>query len=145
MEIPKIVYHGTFWPEGKKPELGNLTTNLGYVSTAEGYNWAIFFAHSKRWSYKSKSGLLVVYQIETGRLPNDVLRLCIPPDGINPRERSNVALLKAEESMREERIKIREWRFPYIPLEAVMHTDEKFLLPNPRLSMWDVDLTYPRN
>ena len=54
-----------------------------------------------------------------------------------------IDLLKDEESMLKERIRFGEWRFPYIPLEAVTSTDEDLLPSNSGLSVWDVVLAHP--
>lgn len=145
MEIPKTIYHGTFWPEGVEPDSGKLSADVGYISTSTTHDWAWFFAFNRRYFNKKRAGRLMVYEINTGLLPEDVLRGCIPPDGMDPRASTQDWLKKSEEDMKPERIKINEWRFPYIPLSAVVSRFERSVEANPTMTPWDVAIVHPRD
>lgn len=135
MEIPKIVYHGTFWPERNGPYPNILTTKLDYVATTPDERWVRYFSMSKRWLHRKESGYLLIYNIDTNKLPTDVLESCIPPEEPDPRP-----WVRETEGWREERIEIQEWRFPYIPREAIIHVEEEHRDAEPTLSIFDIGL-----
>ncbi len=144
MEIPKIVYHGTFWPKGESLSLDRLKTGAGYICTSSRYDWAHYFGLSRRQRYRERSGSLMVYGIDTGLLPEEVSSNCIPPDGMDPRASTRDWLREYEDRMRPGRVKIGEWRFPHIPLSAVVSQDEQYFEPNPTMTLLDVAICEPR-
>lgn len=146
MEMPKLVYHGTFWPEGTQLGSEDLRTDYGYVSVTPDRRWARYFSMCRRWEYKRQSGNLVIYEIDTDKLPQDVREKGIPPDGFDPRliKSKTDWLRKHEEEMKEERIKIQEWRVKYIPLEAIVNLEEEHKDAQPDLDTFSVSLYQPK-
>ncbi len=135
MNMPKIVYHGTFWPERNGPYPKTLITELGYVSTTPDERWARYFADNRRLFHRKESGYLLIYTIDTDKLPGEVRKDCVSPEEPDPRP-----WVRETEDWREERIEIREWRFPYIPGEAIIHVEEEHRDAEPTLSVFDMDL-----
>src|SRR3989344_4689561 len=109
MVIPEIVYHGAFWPESIQPAPDRLSTKGDYIYTSSRREWARFFALSRRWRYREQPGLLVIYEIDTKLLPEEVIGGAIPPDG-RDRTLNYEWLRKLEDKMMPERIKVGEWR-----------------------------------
>ncbi len=144
MEMPKTVYHGTFWPESKGTSPRNLKTNYGYVSTTPDQIWARYFAMCKRVEHKKLPGNVLIYQIGTDKLPQKVRENCIPPDGIDKRvlEYDSDWLRKNEEDIRKDRIRFQEWRFLYIPAEAILDIEELHKDAQPKLNIFTV--AFPR-
>ena len=139
ISLPKIVYHGTFWPKGTEMGAEGLTTDYDYVSATPDKRWAWYFAGIKRWHYRNKSGKLTIYEIDTDKLPQDVRAGCIPPDGLDPRAQEyGGSFLDGEMEMREERIKVGDWRFPYIPRAAITSTDEEYRPAQPDLHILSI-------
>ncbi|MBI2019316.1 hypothetical protein HYS95_01435 [Candidatus Daviesbacteria bacterium] len=134
MKIPEIVFHGTFRPDGMAKPADRLTSDVGYICTSELYEWAHYFAWCKRIQY-AKSGNLFVYEINTTKLGQDVLDHCLPPGAVDPRTLKDSWLKNLEDKMFQERIRIREWRFPYIPLKAVIVSNEQYLQELPYMSI----------
>lgn len=118
MKLPETVYHGTFCPLGKEFNSDYLVTPTGYVSTTEIREWARYFARLKRFQFASEEGVLTIYIVETSSLPTEVLEKCIPPGKYDPRAKAEERLLIEEKKLRGDRIRMREWRFPYIPLHS---------------------------
>jgi len=144
MELPKLVYHGTFWPEGTELGSEGLKTKYGYVSTTPDQEWARYFAMCTRWNHRELPGEFVVYEINTGKLPEEVREKSIPPDGFHPRSVDIDLIRKIETSMKEERIKVGDWRFLYIPIEAIVSSEEEHRDAAPTLDLITVGLYYPR-
>lgn len=144
MNIPSPLYHGTFWSEGTGLDSKGLSTSYGYVSATPHYEWAIFFAMITRWKHRRYSGKLTIYTIDVDKLPRDVREKCIPPNGTDPRVSTFEGLRLSEEEMREERIKVGDWRFPYIPLESIIATEENYEDAQPNLDVFAVSLYRPR-
>lgn len=142
MEIPKTVYHGTFRPDGMVKPVDRLTADVGYICTSERYGWAEYFAMCKRWRYKKQAGMLAIYEIDTEKLPEEVLEGKIPLGEIDPRSLEDPLLRRIEEEMKSERIKVREWRFPYIPLSAIRRLDEGYLQAEPELTLFKIGKFY---
>lgn len=118
--MPKIVYHGTFWPVGSGLGPDGLKAEPSYVSTTPVYKWAAAFARQKRRKYSDLPGKLVVYKIDTGRISEDMRNTCIPPDGLDPRPE----FLAHDERLREDRIEIKDWRFWHIPAGAIVGSQD---------------------
>ena len=145
MEIPRLVYHGTFWPEGNKLGSEGLRVTSSYVSTTPDKRWAEYFAMHTRWKHKLQPGTLSIYEIDTGKLPQNVRENCIPPDGIDPRvlKWNDDQMRRSEENLKSDRIKIQDWRFPYIPLEAIVNAEEEHKDADPGLDLFTIGLLQP--
>lgn len=137
MEIPRIVYHGTFWPDDIEQPSDRLKVDIGYICTSEFFGEAEYFSRLKRRWYVGKSGRLLIFGIDTDKLQAEVLKGVIPPDGIDPRALEDDWLMKREEEMKAERMRIREWRFPNIPLAAVTILSEDHLGAKPGMNIFD--------
>ena len=130
MDIPKLLYHGTFWVDGIEPE-DRLYQLDCYISTSENYGWARFFARVKRHENKEKAGNMVIYTIDTKKLPEDVIKNALPPDGLHPMAKDDDEMRRIEEEMKPDRIKTKDWRLPYVPFDAVVKKEEYPREPEP--------------
>lgn len=138
-ELPKIVYHGTFWVRGKGIGPEGLRTDYGYVSTTPNKRLAQWYAFYRRWDNRKKSGKVTVYTIDTGKLPREVLEGCLPPDIVDPRMEYD----QLEEEMQKDRILMQDWRFPYIPTNAILAVEEEYKKAEPDLSLFYVISSRP--
>ena len=143
MEMPKLVYHGTFWPDGTELSSEGLRTSYVYVSATPDRRWARYFAWHKRWEHREQPGTLAVYEIDTDKLPEEVRERCIPPDGVDPRATGAGGWLQQEEGMKEERIRVGDFRFPHIPLVAIVGTEEEPKDAQPDLNVFTVVMLQP--
>ena len=137
MNIPKTLYHGTFWPEGTKLGRGGLKTDYEYVSATPDKRWARYFAMQRRVRFRDKAGILALYEIDTSKLSQRNRKRAIPPDGLDPRLDR-----KGEEEMREERIRVGDWRIPTIPLNAIVGKEETQRGAEPHLNYRDLIRQY---
>lgn len=118
-KIPETLYHGTFIPVGKELDPSDqLVIPNDYVSTTEILDWAWYFARAKRFRYAHKAGILTIYTIDTRKLPLEILEGCIPPWKYDPRAKIHKSIKAMEQELRADRRRIKEWRLPYIPLDA---------------------------
>lgn len=146
MEMPKVVYHGTFWPEDRRAYPRTLMKEdlMDYISTTPDKRWARYFARSKRLFNREESGLLLIYIIDTSKLPAEVRENCIPPGEPDPRPWVREAYGLGDERLkngwRDERLKIQEWRFLYVPEEAIAHIEETHIDAEPTLKISSMDL-----
>src|SRR3989344_6158407 len=118
MEIPKFVYHGSFVQDEVEGNPKRLVSDTRYVSTTTSEEWAYYFGLARREWLKEKPGRLIVYQINIEKLPEEVIKECLPPDQFDPRSERSTWFRDYEERTRPERLKIGEWRFPYIPFDC---------------------------
>ena len=132
MEIPKIVYHGTFWPESRGGYPKVLETDFGYVSATPDRRWAWYFATNARWRHREEAGSLLILEIDTDKLPPEVRQGCASPRQLDTRSGH-----LDDEEWRQDRIKVQEWRFPYVPLEAVTKIEEERRGAQPKMSLLD--------
>lgn len=134
VEIPQFVYHGTFWPDGRPIKAGGIfPIDADYVSTSEEKYWAGYYARLRRFDDADLPGVEAIYLIDTRRLPEEVLVLCLPPGELSPSAKEHKWLRDIEELLLEDRIKMRDWRFPYIPQQALIRTQRRNRRPEPRM------------
>ena len=129
-KIPEILYHGSFLPKGKDLDPNDrLIIANGYISTSEYRIWAEYFARIKASQFPEETGLLRVYIIHTDQLLSEVIEGCILPGKFDPRAGVDSNIRKVERDLRNDRIRMGEWRFPYIPLEATRWKDNEVKSP----------------
>jgi hypothetical protein len=122
MQIPETVYHGTFWPNKGGTYPKHLKTPFGYVSTTTNNEWGHWAARNKRFFTREKEGCFLLYVIDTEKLPKDVRETCIPPG--NPDPRANAL---DDDEWRKDRIEMEEWWFTYIPKEAIVNVEKRYV------------------
>ena len=129
MQIPNILYHGAFLIDGTELDPDGFKSSFGYVSTTPYIDWAKYFAWSQRGKVLNQPGNLTIFELDKEKIPQEILQKALPPDGIDPRafESTDDSIFERECALLFERKKFREWRFPSIPLEALVVFSEEHI------------------
>lgn len=142
-KIPDILYHGTFFPDyisttkGREPFLVHPQGLIPVIYTTTSLDWANHFSLLRQVRYRESPGRSIIFQIKIASLSDEDKNRIISPD--QQLETDPICIST------EERIRIGEWRLPFIvPHGIALSIRREFRSdPMPDLSYAEVALLVP--